>query len=157
MLQYGAYDYSMVGLSVLVAFFASFSALRLALIKNVETGSMPRQWILLTGGVILGCGIWAMHFIGMLAFDLCSQASSQKVASENEVDEELEASVVKDNVHPPFILACLLRFLQDLVRGREVIDQYVVFGFLPRIGTLQLLYIFVGQRCQERKVRSIAP
>ncbi|WP_229257385.1 MHYT domain-containing protein, partial [Duganella callida] len=30
-----------------------------------------RAAMLATGSLALGCGVWAMHFIGMLAFDLC--------------------------------------------------------------------------------------
>jgi|GEM_PF-5920322 len=33
----------------------------------------PRMLALLTGSLALGCGVWAMHFIGMLAFDLCTR------------------------------------------------------------------------------------
>ena len=32
-----------------------------------------RSIVLLTGSLALGCGVWAMHFIGMLAFDLCTR------------------------------------------------------------------------------------
>ena len=32
-----------------------------------------RSIVLLTGSLALGSGVWAMHFIGMLAFDLCTR------------------------------------------------------------------------------------
>ncbi|MQA29013.1 MAG: PAS domain S-box protein [Luteitalea sp.] len=63
------YDYSLVGLSVLIAIFASYAALDLA--GRTTAARDTRRWIWLIGGAsAMGLGIWAMHYIGMLAFDL---------------------------------------------------------------------------------------
>ena len=65
----GVYDYRLVILSVLVAMFASYTALDLAGRVHWSTGQ--RAWIWLSGGAFaMGTGIWSMHFIGMLAFRL---------------------------------------------------------------------------------------
>jgi diguanylate cyclase (GGDEF)-like protein len=65
----GDYDLRLVALSVLVATFASFTALNLA--GRVSSGRGSAAWIwLLVGAVAMGTGIWSMHFIGMLAFRL---------------------------------------------------------------------------------------
>jgi diguanylate cyclase (GGDEF)-like protein/PAS domain S-box-containing protein len=63
------YDYWLVALSVFIAIFASFTALGLASrIPSISRRNAP-YW--LVGGAFgMGSGIWAMHFVGMLAFHL---------------------------------------------------------------------------------------
>lgn len=56
-------------LSVLVAMMASYTALSLAG-RVTETQGRASTWWLAGGAVAMGCGIWSMHFIGMLAFSL---------------------------------------------------------------------------------------
>ena len=69
----GNYDFVLVSLSVLVAVFASYAALLVS--QHVATATLAKTrhlWIA-GGGLCLGIGIWAMHFVGMLAFTLpCS-------------------------------------------------------------------------------------
>jgi diguanylate cyclase len=56
-------------LSVIVAIFASYTALDLATRITASKGRPARMW--LAGGAFsMGMGIWSMHFIGMLAFSL---------------------------------------------------------------------------------------
>ena len=65
----GVYDPELVVLSVVVAAIASYTALDLA--GRVSQSSGTSSWIWLLGGAFsMGTGIWAMHFIGMLAFHL---------------------------------------------------------------------------------------
>jgi two-component system, sensor histidine kinase and response regulator len=65
----GAYDYRLVALSVLIAMLASYAALDLGGRVTATAGGVRLLW--LTGGsVIMGLGIWAMHYIGMLAWTL---------------------------------------------------------------------------------------
>lgn len=69
-MMHGSYNYYVVALSLLVAIFASYTALDLAgRIRSIpETASKKRfQW-LLGGAASMGLGVWSMHFIGMLAF-----------------------------------------------------------------------------------------
>ena len=65
----GSHDPWLVLLSVFIAIVASVAALQLAGLARASTGVL-RQVALLTGALALGGGIWAMHFIGMLAFRL---------------------------------------------------------------------------------------
>ncbi|MFC7517226.1 EAL domain-containing protein [Herbaspirillum sp. GCM10030257] len=61
------YDPWLVLLSVVVAIFASYVALTLARrIAASRTSFAARTW-LAGGALAMGAGIWAMHFIGMLA------------------------------------------------------------------------------------------
>jgi PAS domain S-box-containing protein len=65
----GSYDYRVVGLSVLLAVLASYAALGLAGRITASRGVIRSAW--LTGGAAaMGLGIWSMHYIGMLAYEL---------------------------------------------------------------------------------------
>jgi PAS domain S-box-containing protein len=65
----GSYNYALVALSVLIAMFASYTALDLAG-RVTAAGGWTRAVWLLGGAGAMGTGIWSMHYIGMLAFVL---------------------------------------------------------------------------------------
>lgn len=63
------YNPYLVVLSALIAVLASYTALELASRITASRGLIRKLW--LTGGAIaMGTGIWAMHFIAMLAFSI---------------------------------------------------------------------------------------
>lgn len=65
----GHYDYRLVALSILISILASYAALDLAERVTTSRGRRRMAW-LYGGAVAMGFGIWAMHYVGMLAFDL---------------------------------------------------------------------------------------
>ncbi|WP_306393735.1 MHYT domain-containing protein [Telluria beijingensis] len=65
----GHYEPLLVFVSILVAILASYTALSLAMRVRQSQGRAPYFWIA-GGALAMGSGIWAMHFIGMLAFRL---------------------------------------------------------------------------------------
>ncbi|MCU1069113.1 putative bifunctional diguanylate cyclase/phosphodiesterase [Stenotrophomonas maltophilia] len=65
----GSYSQSLVIISLLVAILASYTALDMAGRLATAEGRVARWW-LAGGAAAMGLGIWSMHFIGMLAFDL---------------------------------------------------------------------------------------
>lgn len=71
-LIYGNYSVPMVITSVLIAIFASFMALHVAYQAGLTRSSARKHILLFIGSLALGVGIWSMHFVGMLAFDLCT-------------------------------------------------------------------------------------
>ena len=68
----GRYHISLVVLSVSVAILAAFAAW--AVVDRIAVSrSRAMRWLWLWAGpAVLGTGIWAMHFIGMLAFVLAT-------------------------------------------------------------------------------------
>ncbi len=67
----GVYDAVLVSMSLGVAVLASYAALLVSLnISNTVSGPKIRRLWFIVGSLCLGWGIWAMHFIGMLAFSL---------------------------------------------------------------------------------------
>ncbi|WP_426337058.1 MHYT domain-containing protein [Pseudoduganella sp. R-31] len=75
LLTYGIYTPSLVILSLLVASFSSAMGLQMAGQAARSSKRMLRLAALATGSFALGSGVWAMHFIGMLAFNLCTPVS----------------------------------------------------------------------------------
>jgi NO-binding membrane sensor protein with MHYT domain len=65
----GTYNLYLVVLSILVASFASYTALDLGGRVEVAQGPPHRIW-LAAAALTMGGGIWSMHFVAMLAFVL---------------------------------------------------------------------------------------
>ncbi|WMW81330.1 PAS domain S-box protein [Undibacterium cyanobacteriorum] len=74
----GRYDLPLVALSLFVAILAGIMAFQLANMARSDKGHLNRQTYLASGAFVLGSGVWSMHFIGMLAFSVCSTASYDK-------------------------------------------------------------------------------
>src|SRR5580658_3440022 len=66
---HGSYDYRLVALSVVLALFASYAALDLAG-RVASTRGRARVLWLGCGAAAMGWGIWAMHYVGMLALSM---------------------------------------------------------------------------------------
>jgi PAS domain S-box-containing protein len=65
----GSYNYRLVALSVCIAIVAAYAALDLAGRITTARGKAQFLW-LACGSIAMGLGIWAMHYIGMEAFNL---------------------------------------------------------------------------------------
>lgn len=64
------YDTPLVVLSIAIAVLASYAALSIVgRIRAADSDNKRRLW-LLAGSLTMGIGVWAMHFIGMLALKL---------------------------------------------------------------------------------------
>jgi hypothetical protein len=61
-------DWRLVLLAALVCFLASVTAINLFRCAQSTTGRGRAAWIV-TAGAATGCGIWATHFIAMLAYE----------------------------------------------------------------------------------------
>jgi diguanylate cyclase (GGDEF)-like protein len=65
----GTYSLELVGLSFVVAVVASYVSFALAAHISATRGWAGTYW-LAGGAIAMGAGIWSMHFVGMLAFEL---------------------------------------------------------------------------------------
>ena len=68
------HDLRLVLLAAFICMFASFSALNLLIHAGRDTAWRRTLWVL-GAGTVAGCGIWATHFIAMLAFRPSEQLS----------------------------------------------------------------------------------
>ena len=64
----GSYNYPVAALAVCISVLASYTALDLAERITASYGMVRRQVWLISGGVVLGIGIWSMHYTAMWAF-----------------------------------------------------------------------------------------
>lgn len=65
--MYIHYNFTIVALSLVISILASYIALNLANKVSQSRGTHKLIW-LSSGSFVMGGGIWAMHFVGMLAF-----------------------------------------------------------------------------------------
>lgn len=70
-----SYDPLLVVLSVAVASLAAYSAFAVVNRILASNKSTVRRLWLLSGAIAMGCGIWAMHFIAMLAMSMSVEMS----------------------------------------------------------------------------------
>jgi NO-binding membrane sensor protein with MHYT domain len=75
-----SYDYGLVDLSVVLAMFASYAALELAGRVASARGRVRALW-LCCGAIVMGLGIWAMHYVGMLALNMPQSPPRQAPSS----------------------------------------------------------------------------
>ncbi|WP_313070329.1 PAS domain S-box protein [Melaminivora sp.] len=71
------HDPWLVALSLLVAIASSCMALHLAGLARHAPDGWGRRVGVVSGALVLGAGVWSMHFVGMLAFDLCASGGFQ--------------------------------------------------------------------------------
>ncbi len=90
----GVYDPWLVALSLLVAIFSSWMGLQMAGQAAATKARSLRNTALLTGSLALGSGVWAMHFIGMLAFDLCTPVTYDQAVTIGSMLPSIAASFV---------------------------------------------------------------
>jgi len=64
------YDFWLIIFSIIIAIFASYTTLELTGRMTTKNGENIRLGWLIGGSSTMGTGIWAMHFIGMLAYHL---------------------------------------------------------------------------------------
>ncbi|MCD9023589.1 EAL domain-containing protein [Cohnella silvisoli] len=123
---HGTYDISLVILSYLIAVAASYAALDLAgRVSAARNGNSRALW-LIGGAIFMGFGIWAMHFVGMLAFNLPIPVSYDVVL---------------------VIISVLVAILASLIAlhvvGRKQLrlKRLIVGGFLMSVGISAMHYI----------------
>src|SRR2546428_7586117 len=69
MIATGTHDPYLVALSILLASFASYTALDLRSRVGTARGLARRVW-LVAAAITMGGGIWSMHFVAMLALTM---------------------------------------------------------------------------------------
>ena len=117
LLPYGSHDPMLVALSVCLAIFASTMALHATEQARVLTHSRLRSVTLLAGSLALGCGVWGMHFIGMLAYQLCTTVT---------YDSDLTTASVLPSVAASWVALKLLS--NETVTHRQRVVAGVLVG-----------------------------
>ena len=108
----GTYNPGLVLLSIFVACVASYAAFMLSEKINIERRAATRNQWLFFGALTQGLGIWAMHFIAMLAFSL-------------PVDVNYDLLITVISIVPA-ILASFVVLLTSIDRKKKNISQNAV-------------------------------
>ena len=96
--------------SVLAAIYASFSALQITGRARNDTNLVRKHLSLFAGSLSLGGGVWAMHFIGMLAFHMPIQVDYEISLTLISLTPSIAASwialslIVKSEIRVPQLL-----------------------------------------------------
>src|ERR1700743_928856 len=61
------YDLGLVVMAAPLCFFACFTAMSMIGRARAASGNLRRSWIA-ASGLLTGCGVWATHFVWMLAY-----------------------------------------------------------------------------------------
>ena len=116
----------LVLLSVLVSVGASAVALHMAQLARKAQTSRGRNLTLGSGAVALGSGVWTMHYVGMLAFAVCGQAS---------FDPWMTALSVLPSIAASWVALQLL--MRETLTGAVLLKAAVLVGL--GIGTMHYL------------------
>lgn len=131
---HGTYDSILVLFSYVVAVVASYNVLDLA--GKISASTNRGKWLWLSfGAVMMGMGIWSMHFVGMLAFSLPFPVS-------------YDLTYVLLSV----IAAIVASFIALYVVGREkiTVPQLLAGGALLAVGISAMHYI--GMAAMEIRI-----
>ena len=71
----GEYELYLVLVSVATAVLASCMGFQVATQARAAQSNFARRTLLMAGAIAQGGGIWSMHFVGMLAFELCTKVN----------------------------------------------------------------------------------
>lgn len=126
LLVVGNYNYGLVVLSVSIAIFAAYMAFEVATQAAQNTNPKRRFSLLASGSVALGGGVWSMHFIGMLAFDLCTPVEYAKSTTALSIVPSILASYV-----------ALRLLIQPKISLRQIVLGGILVG--SGIGTMHYL------------------
>lgn len=121
----GEYSLLIVGLSIIIAVIASFTAL--AMNERAQENSFFHQkfWLILAS-IAMGFGIWAMHFVGMSAFTL-------------PVDMDHDNVLTFISILPAMIASFIAFYLAN--RPTRTFWSYMLAGTAMGIGISSMHYI----------------
>lgn len=88
----GTYSTELVSLSVFLAIVAGVVAMRVLRTTKATAGPAYLS-TLVSAGAILGLGVWAMHFIGMLAYEVCIKTTYNLIGTAVSIVPAIVASI----------------------------------------------------------------
>lgn len=149
------YDFGLVVLSIAIAILASYAALSVAGRINAADSSNKRRIWMLAGSFTMGGGVWAMHFIAMLALKLPIAVSYDVLITiVSTVPVILASYVMLEVISRPKISKLI--FLASVVMGGGIgamhyigmaamqgISHQLIMLFEPRLFVLSVLTAIV--------------
>lgn len=119
------WNWSLIGLSYAIAAVASYISLELAARAGQNPVDNGRFW-LISQGMLLGLGIWAMHFIGMLAY---------------QVPATVSFSLLLTIVSGIAAVACMVAAIFIVHSGPSSLGRLSIAGLISGVGIAAMHYI----------------
>lgn len=119
------YNYGLVFLSLLVSSLAAYTAITISLIIRDQKSQVAKYSWLVTGAISMGCGIWAMHFIGMLSLRL-------------PIDVEYSMAITLASVVPAILAAAVSLYLASFIPPTRM--SVICGGLLMGVGIAAMHY-----------------
>lgn len=132
-----SYDISLVILSIIVAIFASSVALDISS-RLYEASGIARTIWLFSGAIVMGLGIWSMHFIAMLALNM-------------PMDVHYQPTIVIISVLPALI-SCGIAFYMT---SKQIVNRSHVLIGAFFIGTGIISMHFIGMEAMQMEAMII--
>ncbi|WP_042200945.1 EAL domain-containing protein [Paenibacillus camerounensis] len=131
--MHGSHDKLLVFFSYLIAVAASYTVLELAGIVGISKGRRRAFWIVF-GAVIMGMGIWSMHFVGMLALKLPVAVAYNLMVVLLSVLVAVVASLVALIVISHFRRGLIPLFMSGLLLACGIFGMHYIGMFAMQIG-----------------------
>ena len=121
----GEYSFPIIGLSILIACVASYTAL--AMNERAQQNSFfHRNFWLVLASVAMGFGIWSMHFVGMSAFSL-------------PVSMHYDQFLTVISIFPAMLASFLAFYIAN--RPKKVVWLYAAAGIAMGLGISAMHYV----------------
>lgn len=121
----GEYSFPIIGLSILIACVASYTAL--AMNERAQQNSFfHRNFWLVLASVAMGFGIWSMHFVGMSAFSL-------------PVSMHYDPFLTVISIFPAMLASFLAFYIAN--RPKKVVWLYAAAGIAMGLGISAMHYV----------------
>ncbi|SFB78202.1 PAS domain S-box-containing protein [Marinospirillum celere] len=137
-LIHGHHHLGLTLVSILIAIIASYSALTLAAAARSRMLGSMRRLHLISGALALGAGVWAMHFIGMLAFEL-------------PINIHYDPLITALSMLPSLLAAWIA--LNLLAKATLTISRLLLGGLIVGLGIGSMHYLGMGAMVMEVQLR----
>ncbi|WP_342562469.1 EAL domain-containing protein [Paenibacillus sp. FSL R7-0345] len=131
--MHGSHDKLLVFFSYLIAVAASYTVLELAGIVGISKGRRRALWLVF-GAVIMGMGIWSMHFVGMLALKLAVPVAYNLMVVLLSVMVAIVASLVALIVISQYRRGMLPLLVSGLLLAVGIFGMHYIGMFAMQIG-----------------------
>lgn len=117
------YNYYIVGFSVLIAIVTSVLALSITAKISYSERKSKIFW-LTSGSIVMGSGVWSMHFIGMMAFDIHISVSYNVMITIISMFASVISSFIAFYITMPKVIKWYRIVIGGLIMGSGIVTMH---------------------------------
>ncbi|WP_416150298.1 EAL domain-containing protein [Salipaludibacillus sp. HK11] len=117
------YNYFIVGLSVLIAIVTSVLALSITAKLSYSERKSKIFW-LISGSIVMGSGVWSMHFIGMMAFQTHDSVSYNVLITILSMFASVISSFIAFYITMPKVIKWYRIVIGGLIMGSGIVKMH---------------------------------